>query len=54
MKAKLIQIVLGAIGSAIAVIMQQITLGAMDPVTTVAAGSATTVMLGDTVVRLVS
>lgn len=46
MKAKFIQIALGAIGSMVAVLIQYYSVGAADPVLSVAGGAITSAMLG--------
>ena len=54
MKAKLIQIVLGAIGSVVALLIQYVAAGAVDPALTVAGGMSANAVLGDVAQKLVS
>lgn len=52
MKAKLIQIALGALGAAIASILQQLSAGAIDPAVTVASGATVNAVAGNVVARM--
>lgn len=54
MKAKLIQIALGAIGSMVAVLIQYVAAGAVDPAVTVAGGMSASAVLGNVAQKLVS
>lgn len=54
MKAKLIQIALGAIGSAVAVLIQYVAAGGVDPAVTVAGGVSANAALGGVAQRLLS
>lgn len=52
MKAKLIQIVLGSLGSILAVLIQHYAGGPVDPVVAVAGGIGANALLGDVASRL--
>lgn len=53
LKVKLIQVFLGAIGSAVTILVQHLAAGSADPAVAIAAGAATSGLFGDAVVNLV-